>query len=190
MTGGTVTILYARASIIIIISIFYIAGGAEHTSIYPGGTGNRGRCGGRHFTRFFLNTKTGLTCFFSYRNADLRRRKTMKKTSGKHLCNEKKILLFAVLFCFTKKRRKSTSNSFNVHINGKIRYNRHNHIKLYSSGGKSLAPIPRGCTYAFYALFPRMKKARKTARKNRFRSRTQPVFCRIKKPPHTATVFM
>ena len=41
MTGGTVTILYARASIIIIISIFYIAGGAEHTSIYPGCTGNR-----------------------------------------------------------------------------------------------------------------------------------------------------
>ena len=31
MTDGTVTILYARASIIIIISIFYIAGGAEHT---------------------------------------------------------------------------------------------------------------------------------------------------------------
>lgn len=29
MTDGTVTILYARASIIIIISIFYIAGGAH-----------------------------------------------------------------------------------------------------------------------------------------------------------------
>lgn len=104
MTGGTVTILYARASIIIIISIFYIAGGAEHTSIYPGCTGNRGRCEGRRFTRFFLNTKTGLTCFFLYRNEGLRRRKTMKKQAGKQLRNEKKILLFAVLFCFTKKR--------------------------------------------------------------------------------------
>ena len=71
--------IFILFNFIIIISIFYIADRAEHTSIYPGCTGNRGRCEGRRFTRFFINTKTGLTCFFSYRNAYLRRRKTMKK---------------------------------------------------------------------------------------------------------------